>query len=59
MYLRDRPPQEEEEEEERGLIKDVKRHGQLAVAWDRHGSPVPRCTLTRYGLADTAMKTRG
>jgi hypothetical protein len=23
------------EEEERGLIKDLKRHGQLAVAWDR------------------------
>ena len=31
----------EEEEEERGLTKDLKRHGQLAVAWDRHGSPVP------------------
>ena len=34
-----------EEEEERDLIKDRKRHGRLAVAWDRHGSPVPRWTL--------------
>jgi len=25
--------EEEEEEEERGLIKDLKRHGRLAVAW--------------------------
>jgi len=40
----------EEEEEERDLIKDLKRHGRLAVAWDPHGSPVPRWTLTRYGL---------
>jgi hypothetical protein len=38
---------EEDEEEERGLIKDLKRQGQLAVAWERHGSPVPRWTLTR------------
>jgi hypothetical protein len=33
-------PRGEEEEvvvEERGLIKDPKRHAQLAVAWDRHG----------------------
>ena len=45
--------EEEEEEEERGLIKDLKRHCQLAVAWDRHGSPVPRWTLTRYGLDKT------
>jgi hypothetical protein len=41
------------EEEERGLIKDLKRHGQLAVAWDRHGSPVPRWTLSRYDLDKT------
>jgi len=33
-------------EEERGLIKDLKRHARL----DWHGSPVPRWTLTRYGL---------
>jgi len=32
----------EEEEEERGLIKDLKRPG--SVAWDPHGSPVPRWT---------------
>ena len=25
----------EEKEEERGLINDLKRHGRLAVAWDR------------------------
>jgi len=35
---------EEEEEEERGLIVDLKRHTQLAVAWNRHGSLVPRWT---------------
>ena len=35
------------------LIKDLKRYGRLAVAWDRHGSPVPRWTLTRYGLDNT------
>ena len=35
---------EEEEEEERSLIVDLKRHTQLAVAWNRHGSPVPRWT---------------
>jgi hypothetical protein len=34
--------EEEEEEEERDLINDLKRHGRLTVAWDRHGSPVPR-----------------
>jgi hypothetical protein len=34
---------EEEEEEERDLFNDLKRYGRLAVAWDRHGSPVPRC----------------
>ena len=34
----------EEEEEERGLIIDLKRHARLAVAWSRHGSPVPRWT---------------
>ena len=45
----------EEEEEERGLIKDLKRHGQLTVAWDRHGSPVLRWTLTRYGLDKTLL----
>jgi hypothetical protein len=43
----------EEKEEERGLINDLKRHGRLAVAWDRHGSPVPKWTLTRYGPEDT------
>jgi len=37
---------EEEEEEERDLINDLKRYGRLAVAWNRHGSPVPRWTLT-------------
>ena len=37
----------EEEEEERGLINDLKRYGRLDVAWNRHGSPVPRWTLTR------------
>jgi len=31
-----------------GLIKVLERHGQLAVAWGRHGSPVPRWILTRY-----------
>ena len=36
--------EEEEEEEERSLIVDLKRHTQLAVAWNRHGSPVPRWT---------------
>ena len=41
------------EEEERDSIKDLKRHGRLAVAWDQHGSPVPRWTLTRYGLDNT------
>jgi len=48
-------PVEEEEcsKEEGGLIKDLKRHGRLAVAWDQHGSPVPRWTLTRYGLDNT------
>jgi hypothetical protein len=35
---------QEEEEEERSLIVDLKRHTQLAVAWNRHGSPVPRWT---------------
>jgi len=39
----------EEEEEERDLINDLKRYGRLAVAWNRHGFPVPRWTLTRYG----------
>jgi len=29
-------------EEERSLIVDLKRHTQLAVAWNRHGSLVPR-----------------
>ena len=38
--------QEEEEEEERDLINDLKRYGRLAVAWSRHGFPVPRWTLT-------------
>ena len=42
----------EEEEEERDLINDLKRYGRLAVAWNRHGSPVPRRTLTRYGPDD-------
>jgi len=37
----------------RGLINDLKRYGRLAVAWDRHGSPVPRWTLTSYGPDDT------
>jgi hypothetical protein len=41
-----------EEEEERGLIKDLTRHGRLAVAWDRHGFPVPRWILTRYDGLD-------
>jgi len=41
-----------EEEEERDLINDLKRYGRLAVAWNRHGSPVPRWTLTRYGPDD-------
>ena len=35
-----------EEEEERDLINDLKRYGRLAVVWNRHGSPVPRWTLT-------------
>jgi hypothetical protein len=38
----------EEEEEESGrsrsLIKDFKRYARLVVAWDRHGTPVPRWT---------------
>ena len=38
-----------EEEEERDLINGLKRYGRLAVAWNRHGSPVPTWTLTRYG----------
>ena len=33
-----------DDEEERSLIKDLKRYAQLAVAWDRHGSLVPRWT---------------
>jgi len=33
-----------EEEEERRIIKDLKMHAQLAVAWSRHGFPVPRWT---------------
>ena len=37
----------EEEEEERDLINDLKRYGRLAVAWNRHGSPVPRWTLLK------------
>ena len=41
------------EEEERDLINDLKRYGRLAVAWSRHGFPVPRWTLTRYGPDDT------
>ena len=53
----------EEEVEEQALIKDLKRHARLAVAWDRHGSPVPRWTLTRYGLDKTptrlALQSRG
>ena len=36
----------EVEEEERGLVNDLKRYGRLAVAWNQHGSPVPRWTLT-------------
>ena len=40
--------EEEEEEEERDLIKDLKRHGRLAVAWDRRGSPVPRWTFADH-----------
>jgi hypothetical protein len=56
---------EDEEEEffdhykKRDLIRDPKRHGRLAVAWDRHGSPVPRCTLTRYGMDNTLHLQRG
>ena len=42
--------EEEEEEEERDLIEDLKRHVRLAVVWDRHGSPVPRWTLTRVRI---------
>ena len=38
------PPLWEEEEEERSSIKDLKRYAKLAVAWDRHGSLVPRWT---------------
>jgi len=34
----------EEEKEERSLIIDLKRHARLAVAWNRHGSLVPRWT---------------
>jgi len=34
----------------RGLIKYLRSHVRLAVAWDRHGSPVPRWTITRYFL---------
>jgi hypothetical protein len=34
-------------------MKDLKRYALLAVAWDRHGSPVPRWTLTCYGLDKT------
>jgi len=30
-----------EEVEERGLVVDLKRHTQLAVVWNRHGSLVP------------------
>jgi hypothetical protein len=47
--------EEEEEEEERDLINDLKRHGRLAVAWDRHGSPVPRWTLTRLDNTPTLL----
>jgi len=37
----------------RSLIKDLKRHARLAVAWDRHRAPVPRRTSTRHGLDKT------
>jgi len=53
MAVRICTKEEEEEEEERDLINDLKRYGRLAVAWNRHGSPVPRWTLTRYGPDDT------
>jgi hypothetical protein len=35
--------QEEKGEEERGLINDLKRHGRLAVAWDRQVWVVTPC----------------
>jgi len=41
----------QEEEEERSLIKDLKRYARLAVAWDRHGSLVPRCPEMEYEQA--------
>ena len=37
-------------EEERGLINDLKRYGRLAVAWNRHGSPVPRRADAKYRM---------
>ena len=43
-----------EEEQQRSSIKDLKRHGRLAGALDRHGSSGPRWTLTRYGLDNTS-----
>jgi len=39
-----------EEEDEKSLIKNLMRHARLAVAWDRHGSQVPRWTVIRFGL---------
>jgi len=41
----------QEEEEERGLINDLKRFGRLAVAWNRHGSPVPWAGRYPYSLS--------
>jgi len=38
------------------LIKGLKRHTRLAATWDRHGPPVPRWTLTRYGLDKTPKR---
>ena len=31
------------------LIKHLERHARLSVAWSRHGSPVPRCTVCHGG----------
>ena len=46
----------EEEKEERSLIIDLERHTRLAVAWSRHGSPVPRRTLPAEALEEEEWK---
>ena len=41
------------EEEERSLIKDLKRHVRLAVAWSQHGYLVPRPCFSKSTTSTT------